>query len=80
MPVLVPAPGSLPNQLGCEERTSEAEALRLEDPLQRREVDDEQLAHDGGQDSEAEAPVATQTHLMDHTGLRTQLRSGGTDR
>lgn len=53
--------------------TQDAEALRLEDALQRREVDDEQLPHDGGQDSVAERPVAAQAHLMDHAGLRTQF-------
>lgn len=53
-------------------RTSEAEALGLEDALQRREVDDEELAHDGGQDGVAEGPVAAQPHLMDHPRLRTQ--------
>lgn len=53
--------------------TQDAEALRLEDALQRREVDDEQLPHDGGQDGVAERPVAAQAHLMDHAGLRTQF-------
>lgn len=51
--------------------TEDAEALRLEDALQRREVDDEQLAHDGRQDGVTKRPVTAQTHLMDHTGLRT---------
>lgn len=57
--------------MGFEKRTSEAETLRLEDTLQRREIDDEELAHDGRQDSVAEGPVTAQTHLMDHTSLRT---------
>lgn len=57
--------------VGLEKRTSEAETLRLEDTLQRREIDDEELAHDGRQDSIAEGPVTAQTHLMDHTSLRT---------
>lgn len=50
--------------------TKDAEALRLEDSLQRREVDDEELTHDGGQDGVTERPVAAQTHLVDHTSLR----------
>lgn len=50
--------------------TEDAEALGLEDVLQRREVDDEQLTHDGGQDGVTEGLVAAQTHLVDHTGLR----------
>lgn len=57
--------------VGLEKRTGETETLRLEDTLQRREIDDEELAHDGRQDSIAEGPVTAQTHLMDHTSLRT---------
>lgn len=59
--------------------TQDAEALCLEDALQRREVDDEQLTHDGGQDSEAEGPVAAQTHLVDHSGLRRTTRQTRTN-
>lgn len=52
--------------------TEDAETLRLEDALQRREVDDEQLPHDGGQDGETERAVAAQPHLVDHPGLRSR--------
>lgn len=69
------ASGFMLVQILEENRTEEAEALRLEDVLQRREVDDEQLTHDGGQDGVAERPVAAQTHLMDHTGLRSRYTS-----
>lgn len=69
------ASGFMLLQILEENRTEEAEALRLEDVLQRREVDDEQLTHDGGQDGVAERPVAAQTHLMDHTGLRSRYTS-----
>lgn len=50
--------------------TKDTEALCLEDALQRWEVDDEELTHDGGQDGKTERPVTAQTHLMDHTSLR----------
>lgn len=65
----------MPHQIFEVNRTEEAEALRLEDVLQRREVDDEELTHDGGQDGVTERPVAAQTHLMNHTGLRSRYTS-----
>lgn len=68
---LITAGGQRSAVVGLEKRTGEAETLRLEDTLQRREIDDEELAHDGRQDSVAEGPVTAQTHLMDHTRLRT---------
>lgn len=68
---LITAGGQRSAVAGLEKRTGEAETLRLEDTLQRREIDDEELAHDGRQDSIAEGPVTAQTHLMDHTRLRT---------
>lgn len=54
--------------------TQNAEALSLKDFLQWREIDNEQLPHDGGEYSEAERPVTAQAHLMDHTGLRERER------
>lgn len=59
--------------------TKDAEALCLEDALQRREVDDEELSHDGGQDGVAESLVTAQTHLVDHTSLRSSEGQSGTD-
>lgn len=50
--------------------TQDTEAFRLEDLLQGREVDDQQLAHDGAQHSVAEHTVAAQAHFMHHTRLQ----------
>ena len=55
--------------------TKEAQALSLEDTLERRKVDDQQLSHDGAQHGVAEHPVAAQTHLMYHAGLTNRERT-----
>ena len=56
--------------------TQRTEALRLKDSLERGEVNDQQLAHDGAQHSVAEHPVTAQPQLMHHpslTGIKEQV-------
>lgn len=55
--------------------TQDAQALGLEDLLQRREVDDQQLAHDGPEDGVAEHSVAAESDLQHRLGLLAKHRA-----
>lgn len=79
LPALLPAPFHLLNDL-ChdahgrgethkKQKVQDAQALGLEDLLQRREVDDQQLAHDGPEDGVAEHSVAAESDLQHRLGL-----------